>query len=545
MKIFRKLMAVSAVAAVVLGLVACGGGNEKKSATLATKENMIPDNAVVALKVMPEQLWDKAVGDPDSQISKMLNMAKLAVSMNTGELDDFGKALADVIKDPAALGVNLGEPVVVSLSGDFEKIAEEKASLDVYVTALLSDKNAFVSFLDTALAFAEENEAFEFDKSTDAGYAYYEFSVEQDGLYVDLGVTSESLVFRLSYDTLSKSKNLKKSMSKLFAGGAPEKTDALTDFYATKADLSVWADVEGLLTTLMPAVEMSGSSDAAMLEESMPMYKHASIVSTWTLNDGQTVIDLKSYGSEEMVAYAQKYNDIASDKYFKYLPESSVFVANVAIKNFPGLVEEICKTSPEYEEVLEYLDEPPGIDEEFFAGCPGLLTFALDGHDIDRREIPGFIAYVECGENVWELIESNLDEAAELVGYNQYSIDDRLYVAYDGVAVILVEAETLRRSYAGGISSFASTPYASQIRNGGFVFNVAALPYRLLDRAAEEISDGFRYYMTGRDLLEYISSMVVTMSDDHMSSTVTLNMGDKEHNLLEKLVEEFATIATR
>ena len=58
MKIFKTLMKLSAAAAVVLGMVACGGDGNG-GAKLATKDNMIPDDAVVAIKVMPEQLWEK------------------------------------------------------------------------------------------------------------------------------------------------------------------------------------------------------------------------------------------------------------------------------------------------------------------------------------------------------------------------------------------------------------------------------------------------------------------------------------------------------
>ena len=78
---------------------------------------------------------------------------------------------------------------------------------------------------------------------------------------------------------------------------------------------------------------------------------------------------------------------------------------------------------------------------------------------------------------------------------------------------------------------------AQQIAKGGFVFNIEALPSHLLDSVAEEVD----YYMTGRDLLEYLNAVVVTASDDFMASTITLNMGDKEHNMLEKVLEFVAS----
>ena len=535
MKIFKTFMKLSALAAVVLGMVACGGDGNG-GAKLATKDNMIPDDAVVAIKVMPEQLWEKAMGDPESKISRMVSRAKFNVDMSSASLGEFGELVSEVMNDPAALGVALDEPVVLSVSADLEKIAVEKASLDLCMVAVLDDQKSFVSFIDTAIEFVEENGVAEVTKSKDGGYTHYKLFAE-NGVYVDLGVTSGTAIFRFSYDTISKSKNLKKSMAKLFADGGPKNAAGLADFYAAKSDVAVWSDVAGVIETLMPAIEMSGEFDVKMLEEYMPMYEDASMVSTLDFYDGQTVVKIQSYGSEEMVARAMKYNEAASGKYFKFLPASSVFVANIAIKDFPGLVDELCKTNPDYKEALGYLEESLGIDEELLAGFPGLVTVALDGTGIGKREVPGFVLYMECGQNVWDFVSSYLEQVADLAGPNQYCINDVCYVTYNGSAIVLVEAETLRRNYAGGTPSFASTPLAQQIAKGGFVFNIEALPSYLLDSVAENGD----YYMTGGDLLEYLNSVVVTASDDFMASTITLNMGDKEHNMLEKVLEFVAS----
>ena len=534
MKIFKTLMKLSAAAAVVLGMVACGGEGDG-GAKLATKDNMIPGDAVMAIKVMPEQLWEKAVGDPDSKISRMVSRAKFGVDMNAGSLGEFGELVSEVMNDPAALGVALNEPVVLSVSADLEKIAVEKASLDLCMVAVLDDQKSFVSFIDTAIEFVEENGAAEVKKSKAGGYTHYELFAE-NGVYVDLGVTSGTAIFRFSYDTISKSKNLKKSMTKLFADGGPKNTGGLADFYASKSDVAVWTDVAGVVETLMPAIEMSGEFDVKMLEEYMPMYEDASMVSTLDFYDGQTVVKIQSYGSEEMVAKAMKYNEAASGKYFKYLPASSVFVANVAIKDFPGLVDELCSMSDEYAYMFEYLSEEYGVNEELLAGMPGTITVAVDGTDIDTREYPGFMVSVECDRNVWEFAKQYLAEEAEKLDEDVYYVEDKFYVFYDEGFVNLVDSNMIVARF-GGSYSFADTKLGKEIQKGGFVFNIEALPSYLLDSVAENVD----YYMTGRDLLEYLNSVVVTASDDFMASTITLNMGDKEHNMLEKVLEFVAS----
>jgi hypothetical protein len=112
-----------------------------------------------------------------------------------------------------------------------------------------------------------------------------------------------------------------------------------------------------------------------------------------------------------------------------------------------------------------------------------------------------------------------------------------LDVGYDGTAVILVEAETLRRSYQGGISSFGSTALADEISEYGLAFNVAAIPMDVLNGFIREHREIFK---NGRDLLEFISSVTVSSSLEDMTTTLTLNMGDKYHNLLNKLLVRMA-----
>ena len=57
----RMFKLVAVVAASVM-IVACGQDKEKVSA--ASENNMIPDNAVFALKIDAQQLWEKALGNP-------------------------------------------------------------------------------------------------------------------------------------------------------------------------------------------------------------------------------------------------------------------------------------------------------------------------------------------------------------------------------------------------------------------------------------------------------------------------------------------------
>ena len=90
----RMFKLVAVVAASVM-IVACGQDKEKVSA--ASENNMIPDNAVFALKIDAQQLWEKALGNPDSEFRLTWNMAKSYVPMYAASLGVIGTIAADFV----------------------------------------------------------------------------------------------------------------------------------------------------------------------------------------------------------------------------------------------------------------------------------------------------------------------------------------------------------------------------------------------------------------------------------------------------------------
>jgi hypothetical protein len=133
---------------------------------------------------------------------------------------------------------------------------------------------------------------------------------------------------------------------------------------------------------------------------------------------------------------------------------------------------------------------------------------------------------MECDSQVWEYLEKNLlSEYADYIGDSTYSIEDEYLIGYQEGAILMCDAMC-------PLGGFNYSSFADDIEDGGFVLNLKALPYHLLDEMAEDID----YYMSGYDLLGYFSSLVVTPSSDFMTATVTLNMNDEDHNLLEKLI---------
>ena len=482
---------------------------------------MVPGNALWAMKVNADQVWNKALGEQGSIVREAWNASKGMLAMQTAEFGEMGEVARQILNDPAALGVDLKQGIVLSVGGEITDIYAEEGVAQIYLVALLENSDAFLKVADAAVAVANAEGGLSVYKDVEeSGYTHYVI-MSEDGISMDLGVSAESAVLRFMYNETVDAAALAQSLTAAFVqDSAP--AESLQAFYENKADLSMWGDLEGVMTAYMPFIEEIDPSAAAQMQSYMHMYEGASCMIDVNFEDGKSVIGLHSYGSDEMEEYAQKYNTESSDKFFDRVPATSFAVANVAIKNFAGLVDELCKMSPQYAEVFALLEEEYDLTKEVIEGFPGIITVAFDAKDLGEADVPRFVVFAECDESVWEYVQGFLFEELEYYVHFGYE---------DGVMYVM-DAQT----YADGRGkdTFEDTKFAKDIENGGAVIDLTTLPKDVLDDLAWE----FDYYMTGDELLEYVNSVVIVNSSDFTSATVTVNMGDKQHNLLEKVVLE-------
>ncbi len=536
MERFGRILKLTVVVAVLLGSVSCGGNNKDsenkdskqtivvKKKTMETlnsvgKENMVPDGAVAAMKIMPQQLWTKTIGQPGSQGYDLWQNVKSQSSLLSLGLGELGSMLTDAFDNPDALGLSLTEPLVLSVALDPKTASETNQSFELYVVATLSSRASFEKFMDALVPFAGKATDRKITKEIIADTFTYYNLYSENSQYADLAILEKSAVLRFSYSADKQSDDLKKSMSELFADGRHKGSDAMKDFYATGADVALWLDYDKVMS-FMPESGMD-----------MSMFKGSSIVSDLDFSNGKTVLNVKMHGSEKIKEYAQKYNAVASDKYFKYLPASSVLVMNAAVKDLPGLLDEYAAMNPELTEYLEYFEDEFGFDQDLLAGISGQVVIAVDGRNLGNDdEIPGVIAFVECEESVWDYIEESVSGYSQKYGRNTYLLADNLIVKYDGCALVFGNEKTI----SGGSSVFADTAFSKEISTGGVLLNLEELPISLLN----ELIDECDIPLSGRELLKYMSSITVSSSYDHMSGTITCNMGDKKHNMLELLFSE-------
>ena len=522
---FKRMFKFAAAAAVALGMVSCAGEDIRT----ASEGNMIPDNAVFAMQVNAGQLWDKALGAPGSEARQLWAMSKKSLPLVASSLGEIGTLVNDVVSDPAKIGLCMDKPMVLSFSADMNNFADEQAAGEACLVALLEDSEAFVKTVDSVLKLVRDETGVVISKEeVGSSYAYYSFSIDEE-VAVDALVTDESVVIRLKGDTTGEIKNLKASMLELFANGGPAAAKGLDAFYGSKGEFAMWMNYEGIMNMAMPVLESEEPSSVAVFQQYMPMLKGASMVMDLEFKNGQTVLQCKVFGSEEMMKYSEKYYAEASSKYLAEIPFEPCVVVNGAMKDLAGLVKEMSAASPELAEGFEYLESKLGIDEKFIEGLPGLITFALDGRGIDYRELPGFLLLMECDANVWEFAEQYLEMYADEVEEDLYCIEDMFCISYAEGTLKVADIYTFISQ--PDEFSYEDSYLGQQIEKGGVVIDLSKLPSSVLDAAAREID----YSMTGSQLLEFVNSIVINYHDT--TSIVTLNMGDSKENLLGKFVQ--------
>ena len=524
----RRFIQLSVAAAVAVFVVACSGGDK----STPSKGNMIPDNAVVALKVDFDQLLNKALGDENSPIRDYWNMAKSAMAGQARGYGELGELARNILKDPALSGVDVTEPVVLSCSYDMQNISHDDPSVDVYLVALLDDEDAFVKVVDAAVAFVNEEEGLNITKEELGSYTYYEIMSEYDSS-IDLGVSSKAAILRIRDNATDDGEGLKDSFLALFTNGGPEKTKGLKKFYDADEEVAVWVAIDSAFDSAMPLLEEECDPEAlSKFQAYAEIYNGASAVADLSFNNGKTVVNYNLYGSALLKEAMGKYVKPASDKYLKMMPDSPAVVLNVAIKDFAGLVDLLCAEDEDFQEMFEEISEEYSFDKELLKGFPGNISVAVDAKRLSYRSEPGVMVCLETDKKVWRYAESYITAFADREGDDTYLIDDEYYVFYEGDHITFVDSETMSTAPMSGANSFAETEFGAQIKKGGMFVDLAAIPARDLEKYVRR---EFGVRMTREQILDLCSSAVLTTSDDFMSATLTVNMNDKDHNLLEKI----------
>ncbi len=518
MKLFKNFIKLTASAAVMMLLGACGS-EDAPEVTLASKGNMVPDNSIMAIKVMPEQIWNKSFGVRGSEAYELWEYGKDQLTYLLNGMGDFGKVAKSVLDDPANLGVNLKEPLVVSYSADVAKLLSRNPQMEMTVVALLDDSGAFVKVFDSLMDLAKKNGEAEITREASGSFTYYKMSKSGEPFFLDLGVTPESAVLRLSINTPDSAKDSKASMSNLFAAGGPDDKEGIKAFHDSKGDAAVWINLDEIVSSLIPAIKEKAPKDArAIITEVASFFKGASAVADINFKDGETVMTANVLGSEKINELVQRYFKKASDKYFTEIPDNYAVVLNAAVKDLPGLVDIISSVPGVKEELRK-----AGIDKKVLAGGPGVITMAVDMLEEYYESDAKYVICLDADRTLWNFLENKISDKADELYEDFYVKDDKGLQYRDGSLCLMDENAYGDIQYIDYYGSFADSNYAQYIEDGGILFMLRQIP-QLAETA----------YETG------VEACAIAPTETMTGLKATIVMSDRYSNMLEQFAEYFA-----
>lgn len=504
MKGFTKISMLFTVAVTALLISSCAGEKETVKGGI-----LVPQDAQVAIKLDVMSVWEKAVDEDNEMIQELLGMAE---------------AFMDGVDIKNDYGLDIEKPVILSGVLDIED-----ESGDVYLSVSVSDKAKLVEAIDGLVDMAAMMDV-EIEKSSLAtGQDLYVVDYYELEYPVYVAVDKTSAVIYLSVDTYNDGKDALEALYSQDSCPAYEGFDA---FVKASDDLTLWVASDVFVDELMD-VFYEDPSMAELVENFMPdmdMFEGSSTLLGLNFYDGKTVLNYASYASEELAAYSGKFMGTASDKYFHLIPENACVAANIALANIGSAFDSIM----ENEEIADAFDALSflGIDEDIFDELPGTITLAIAENALNSSSIPEFTLAVECGEKIYSILENFVLRTYATKEGDAYNVLDICYVSYVDDAIVAMSPTLWAASSEGeGLArNFKNNPISSEIESNGVMIDLDSVSEDLM---CEIIDDPY----IDKDVITDFVSSIVFSTGKNLEGTLTLNMGDKEHNLLEKVVE--------
>lgn len=505
--------------------------SEKDSVLLDSP--IILDDALVVAKVELGQLLNKSLYDGSSTSSTLLHMIKdKARQIEDKYVRDY---VLNTLDYPSDCGLDLNSPLVLSV--DYQNEDDLVACL----SAKISDYEKVYGFIDSLYNASPQRQAdseldyideYDYYEAVDALLLEYEYD-EYDG-GIDKKIEADGLTFYCSdggaivldhqnialYITSAELDEYEfDEINKLFKRGKAPELNNIAEFLYVKDDLSMWLDYEYIMSFMMAELRKD-----YRLQDFMPYldnvkYDGSSAVLALNFETGKTTMTTHIDG----IVYEDIFFTESSDKYFKYIPEDAVLVANIKIKDFLSLWE-FFKKSKTVKETLEQFEFMLGLDDDFIQSMPGTITFAVDGRTLSN-DIPGFVAAFECDHKVYEKLLAFMRKAEMRSVDDGYILSNAVYITYKDGAIILMENNLWRRS---NNCRFEDSYSSDKIAEGGISVKLRNIfPYII-----NEIDLGINYH----EILELVEE-IDFVPESFYSADLVLSMGDKKSNLIQKVLD--------
>ena len=512
----KNSILVALLAVVSFLFVSCDNAVKKQYA-------VIPDDSPMLAKVNLGNLIN------ESEILEV-SMVRTALDFMVNTMPrDLRRTFSEISVDPSKSGINVNEPLVLSISVE---------PVEMVVAMAVSDKERLVEVFE-ALADGSGAELVE-----DNGLTKVDLSVLSRRNEFDVVFNSDVIVLAFS----EKGNADAEYYMNLDSDEQAVNNKRYADFFAVNSDASFFMDTTPIFASLTRELYMS-EDDKALIE----MYTQAEIAVLANLNfeKGYAQIDSKVYATEE---YLGMLNDAWLDvnkKFLEYIPESAVAVFSAAMN-----WEKVLDMNPQFEELVTMIEEL-GFNKDMLKDISGDVVLALlPAENICGQMLPQALFAIECkSREVVDVLLENFPEdmltevetdvyalglnklADEADGYDYYLMykADAIWFLPENIYSQIVKDDKLKALKR----NIADNPMFSVLDDACIVADADAI-IELCGNVLGHISPSAKSIM---DFCTIFENMEVVM-EEPTESLYRINMKYKNANVLKQLVDEAFALAS-
>ena len=510
------------ISAFAMFFVSCENSNKKQY-------EVIPDGASVLVKA---NLGNVINESEIMEVSMVRTALDFLVNTMPKESRDMFR---EIITDPSKSGINVDEPMVMS-------VAVHPA--EVVVSMAMSDKNRFVEVFEavadgTGVELVEENGI----TKVDLGYA--------GNNELDVAFDSEVLVMVFSE---SGSADAEYYMT-LDKGRQAVNNDKYTDFFASLSDASAFLDFTSIMDAASNRRYMSKDEKALM--EMYASYD-LSFLMDLDFEDGYSEVATKVFASDEYIKRIEACWMKPDGRFLGFVPYDAVGTLNIATD-----FGKACEAYPEYMQELLPMIQELGFTEEMLKSFAGDIMFAvLQPEKLGSQELPQMMFALECkGRETFDAVLALLGDVELMsvsddvyaLGLNKYY--DRssgefvaggydYYLMYNNDAIFVLPENIYNEVVVDGeLKAFdrnvADNDCFAALEKSGMVGDISAIVAMCEESGLGNMAE----FKMALGILGLFENFEVVMKNPAESS-LKVNMVDKDTNVLKQILDEAMAIAS-
>ena len=512
-------------------------------------ENLVPENAIMAIKVDVGDLYKKSFEDNDVTKKLIAEIRKGVNEIPDAEIKGlYNNALDNPVE---AYGLDLDEPVIISVTHPGKINRGSKDLIAVYAAMAISDYDVAKKFVDRVYQAAKADSycyGYPTSKSSiNDDVEFYHFGYA-DGVMISCALSEDFLLFYMTEDRNNADRKAKTAIEDLLSQKNPCSAPGFEDFIDADNSVDFWMNIEAVANIGFNEIkgELYGKNEmAAMLMKSM--LNGMAVNGYLDFDEGKTEMGMKMHYSDAMKEQIEKFYQEPSSKFLELLPAETVCAFNVAINN-AGL-QKAWDDAMKNPLVQMYMGEAAefGVSKSLISGLPGTITFGCAMNDDDG--VGDAVLAVECDKNAYKTVMRLLENEgmAEDMG-NGYSFVEKRYdymiddyrkevLAYaiyndDKECAVIMTPSVWKKSNGGKNieSNYHKSDSADDIEDGGFVFDFT----KIRPQYMRNLLRGVDRHFTVSNFLDFMASIVLTYDEDEVD--VVWNMGDQDRTILQAIV---------